>query len=444
MFCKKCGSGLPEGQSFCPYCGHQDDGISKGLKISIVVACFVVLTVVIGVVLWMTFGPKNAGPAEAPFKPTVEATEPAETTTSVETTTSADNAAKGYTVESDVLLANKDVVVAQLGDYQLTVAQLQMYYWFQVAQYYNNNREYIYYGQIALDLTAPLESQPCTENPTISWQQFFLQKAINTWRTHAMVNMMADEEGYELPADTMENMKADFLLDAQGVGFETVEEYVKDMLKKNVSDTVTTEEYWEYMEFLNRSTTFFAQWYESQMPTDDELEAYYIKNEDTFVAGQVGKDAGNIVDVRHILFKVKNGDWASAEKKANEALQKWKDGGATEDVFAQLANELSEDGGSNTNGGLYTQVVPGRMVEVFNDWIMDDARKPGDTAILKADYYYQGYHVMYFVSGSPIWKEAAIQQILTERSTAMAAQNKEKWPFEQYDEKIMLGTPVFE
>ena len=34
------------------------------------------------------------------------------------------------------------------------------------------------------------------------------------------------------------------------------------------------------------------------------------------------------------------------------------------------------------------------MVASFNDWIFDEARKPGDTEIIETDY---GYHVMYFV-----------------------------------------------
>ena len=198
------------------------------------------------------------------------------------------------------------------------------------------------------------------------------------------------------------------------------------------------------MSFVNRATLYFADWYEKAVPTDAEIDLYYKENEKMFVDGGAGKDAGNIVDVRHILVMVENDDWAAAEKEANEILQQFKAGGATEELFAQLANQYSDDSGSNTAGGLYTGVQPGRMVEVFNDWIMDDSRKYGDTAVLKADYYYQGYHVIFFVSGQPIWKTAVEQTMISERSTEMVQKTMEKWTMEQFEENFKLGTPAFE
>lgn len=128
----------------------------------------------------------------------------------------------------------------------------------------------------------------------------------------------------------------------------------------------------------------------------------------------------NTVDVRHILFRVDTSDLDSSaddyqtkldERKAQQkqaaedALQKWKDGAATEESFAELANELSDDGGSNTAGGLYTEVYKGMMVTEFNDWCFDASRQPGDTGIVANDGSYIGYHVMYFVGTDiPYWQ----------------------------------------
>ena len=127
----------------------------------------------------------------------------------------------------------------------------------------------------------------------------------------------------------------------------------------------------------------------------------------------------NTVDVRHILFKVdttgldsKAEDYqakleelkAGKKQEAENALQAWKDGDATEDSFAALANQLSDDTGSNTNGGLYKQVYKGKMVTGFNDWCFDESRKAGDTGIVENDGNYIGYHVMYFVgTDDPYW-----------------------------------------
>ena len=111
-----------------------------------------------------------------------------------------------------------------------------------------------------------------------------------------------------------------------------------------------------------------------------------------------------LVNVRHILVSFEgdaqeDGTYSeevkeAARASAEEILNEWKSGDATEDSFAALANEKSTDTGSNTNGGLYEDVYPGQMVTAFNDWCFDSARKSGDTGIVETTY---GYHVIYYV-----------------------------------------------
>lgn len=440
MFCRRCGAELEEGLPVCPVCGEQQNTMDKKLKIAVTVLCIALLAAVLTVVIVMSLKDKDRAPTG---DGTVQVTEPSNEQ-ETEDRTEETQPTVSYTVSDDVLVADRDMVVLKLGDYEMTVADLQLHYWFQALMYYENNEQNIAYGYVKLDILSPLDQQDCTENPTISWQQFFVNKTIAAWKSYAIMNMMADEEGFELPADHMEKLKADTLLDAQGAGFETADEYVVSLLRKDVGATVTAEDYWRYMELVNRATLYFAQWQEKAIPTEAELELYFKENEQTLKNSGITKDIGSLVDVRHILIMVENGDWAAAEKEANDILQQWKAGGATEELFAQLANKYSDDGGSNTTGGLYTDVQPGQMVEVFNNWIMDSNRQYGDSAVLKADYYYQGYHVMFFVSGEPIWKLAVEQAIVAERTAEMSNKGQEKWPMERTDENIKLGTPAFE
>ncbi len=130
-----------------------------------------------------------------------------------------------------------------------------------------------------------------------------------------------------------------------------------------------------------------------------------------------GRNEYNTVDARHILFLTDTSKLDSnsesydkelalvkdaAKAKAEDALQQWKDGEATEESFAALAEELSEDGGSKSNGGLYQEIYHNQMVQTFNDWIFDESRQVGDTGIVETDY---GYHVMYFSGENiPYWK----------------------------------------
>lgn len=143
------------------------------------------------------------------------------------------------------------------------------------------------------------------------------------------------------------------------------------------------------------------------------------------------RETRNAVDVRHILvaFEDSDSDLTDSEKasyysKAQEIYNSYLEN-PTEDNFAALANEKSEDTGSNTTGGLYENVAPGDMVDEFNDWIFDESRKAGDTGIIETSY---GYHIMYFVSNDN-------EQVWQINCRAAIAQTK----FADFDTEILEG-----
>ncbi|MBQ7875012.1 MAG: peptidyl-prolyl cis-trans isomerase [Oscillospiraceae bacterium] len=101
------------------------------------------------------------------------------------------------------------------------------------------------------------------------------------------------------------------------------------------------------------------------------------------------------VNVRHILVSPVDSTEeakATALEKAEMYKAEWEGLGATEEAFAELAVKYSEDS-SASNGGLYEDVHKGQMVEEFEDWCFDPARKVGDCEIIETTY---GYHVMYY------------------------------------------------
>ncbi len=115
-------------------------------------------------------------------------------------------------------------------------------------------------------------------------------------------------------------------------------------------------------------------------------------------------------NVRHILKQFEGGtenssgvleyteaEKLAARKEAEDVLKKWQEGAATEESFAALVADNSDDGGSTATGGLYEDIYPGQMVTAFEDWCYDESRKVGDTGIVETEY---GYHVMYFVGDS--------------------------------------------
>ncbi len=111
------------------------------------------------------------------------------------------------------------------------------------------------------------------------------------------------------------------------------------------------------------------------------------------------------VSVRHILVMAEpdtNGIYtdeakAAARALAEEILAEYEAGEQTEEAFAALAAQYSEDSGSNQNGGLYMDIYKGQMVPDFDAFCFE-GHEPGDTGIVYGENdSYAGYHVMYFV-----------------------------------------------
>ena len=106
---------------------------------------------------------------------------------------------------------------------------------------------------------------------------------------------------------------------------------------------------------------------------------------------------------------------AVAKAKIEEIEQEWLAGDKSEEAFAALANEYSEDDGSNTNGGLYENIGHDDMVAEINDFLFAAGRKTGDTAVLHGNNgSYDGYHLVYFVGEGQLYGLAQAEATMKE------------------------------
>lgn len=129
--------------------------------------------------------------------------------------------------------------------------------------------------------------------------------------------------------------------------------------------------------------------------------------------------------VRHILVQFPEDEETQQTKKltaAEKATYKAKAQAIldeylknpTEENFANLAKEKTEDPGSKDNGGLYEDLNSDTsFVQPFKDWYLDASRKVGDTGIIESDY---GYHVMYYSKATGVtWEENVKTALLNEK-----------------------------
>lgn len=350
------------------------------------------------------------------------------------------NAKNDYTGTEDTVKQEAGTVVATMGDKQLTNDSLQIYLGLVVRDFCNNY--YSYFSEIGFDYTKPLNEQECTFESGCSWEEYFVNAAIETWSNYQAVALLAEEASFELPADvqeTLEKMPQQLEDEAKESGFKSAEEMMREYMQCSVAA------YQEYYKLYQIGTNFTGK-----IPTRDELEKCYEDNKDYFDAIGLTKDSGPIVDVRHILIVPEGGtvdtttgtttytdaEWKVCQEKAEEILKTWKNGEATEASFAALANEKSQDPGSNTTGGLYQEITKDSpYVEPFLNWCIDTDNKPGATGIVQTEY---GCHIMYMVATSDSWEYEVTLYYNNERTAEMMEEGKEKWPIQTDMSKICL------
>lgn len=150
--------------------------------------------------------------------------------------------------------------------------------------------------------------------------------------------------------------------------------------------------------------------YEKFISNDAKLYKAYVveKTESGYyvvVFLERNKNEYNTVNFRHILTSAKDEDGngsideaelSKAKEQSEAILAEFNSGVRSEENFSKLANEKSDDPGSNTNGGLYENVSKGTMVAPINDFIFAQGRKPGDTIIVQNSEGYSGSHVVYY------------------------------------------------
>ena len=422
-----------------------------------------------------------------------------------------------------------------VGDETFSAAEVEYYYYAAL----NSVTGSTYASYMSLDTSLPLTQQVMTDNDYLflgieqeegveqTWHEFFIERAKTSLIQLASLLQGAKEEDFgftdEMQADIDDTMA---MLDSYATQYGmTTLSYIKAVF----GDTMTMK----VMDKLIRENTLAAFYEQSKIDaltyTDDEIEAYYAENKDSFdvasgeyiyfkgtasstvdadgntvsateeeqnAAKEAAKEAAedalerynagetdvealaslysiasyysedqvtmygdvistwlfdaerkegdaavlesgsnyylvrfnsrgrleyNTVDARHILVQLDTSGLDSsaedyqtkldalkteAEAEAERILAEWKAGAATAESFGELANTESDDGGSNTTGGLYTQIYKGQMVSAFEDWCFDESRKEGDTGIVFVESTnYSGYHIMYFQGiNEPYWK----------------------------------------
>lgn len=414
-----------------------------------------------GIFLWLIqAGPSAILPAS---KTTLEAsgTEPSETNSTTPSDTppavftpaaTGDRSKVSCKSSYTVVTGAADKTVATAGSGKLTNGMLQVLYLSQVNAWRAGGRE------PAPDFERSLDSQACPLAEGLSWQQYFLQRAVLSWQAQQAAleqvkkpriqnvdyffpNETSDLHGEYIAPDLPLN---DFLFQdqdcytpnsihqayldglgdtldtlAQGAGFSSLQDMA---LKLNLR----SQDFLQAAQDFNLAYMYFTEESYSAEPSDGEVAEYLQNNAAALFPLSSGQET---VDIRQILLVPQDAQtdadgkitaaqqqWDLVQAQAEEILEQWEKRAPVqgrENAFAQLASMYSQDTGAASSGGGYYNLSAGQLIAPLSQWCFANGRQQGDCEILRSDY---GLHIVYLsafredtlsVSSSALLKEQA-------------------------------------
>ncbi len=360
-----------------------------------------------------------------------------------------------YTVSNEEAAAAADAVAATMGSAQLTNAQLWTYYWLEVAAFRQAGHA------DGPDFSLPLDTQPVLSRSSgpISWQQYFLDAALNTWASHQALVLMGQEEGVPTEEAYLPDLekRIEYLTDkpANRYLYGWSSSYQPNRLHQDYLDSipsmlidlaysgsfgtvnamaeamagVSNKSLLHYTELANRAYMYFTEMGYHFEPTPEEIEAYYHDHQ-----SELSSAHEKTVNIRHILLIPENAEIAAdgtvtaSEDSWNRCLTQVKNlvaqwekeirntkysqfaiNDIAEARFSELAKDSSADEGSRAKGGLYQNLAQGQLIPELDAWSFDPVRQHGDYEIIRSAC---GYHLVYFSSAREGWyadAEAALR-----------------------------------
>lgn len=257
-----------------------------------------------------------------------------------------------------------------------------------------------YLSYFGLDTSADLSTQAYSD--TLTWKDFFDEEAVSNLISSYALKAQADEAGFEYDTDEEYDTFVSTLKTAASEAGVTTTEYVKEVY----GDYATLGRIEKYVRNSIRLDAYYSEVEESKAPTDEEVEAYYEENTDSYDSvdyyvlsfdAELPTEPTELADTTEEDTTSTDTDTTTTDDTTTEdeeyepseaEIEK-----AMEDakVLADAAEATVAEEGTLTEGVTYSSAT-----SVIRDWLFEEGRAEGDTTVIEDETNYR-YYVLSFV-----------------------------------------------
>lgn len=277
----------------------------------------------------------------------------------------------------------------KIGDWNLNATDVNYEYY---SRFYNTY-ETIYetygeYASLLLDPKTPLDKQQYSEEQT--WAEFFEEGALSQLQQMAILNDMADKEGWSLGADQTAEINSTIdSLKTQAVnnGYNDYKAYLRALYGKGITEDTLRTHLRNSLRATYYSNELVERWKDSF--SDAEKQAYYddvrtdynlLSYMFCYISGEADDENG--IDADTAL--------ANAKAVADEVAS-----ASDADVFFEILSSI--DPTATLENCTASYIDPSNLSGEAKTWLTDAEREYGDTKIISTG---DGYNVLLFLESN--------------------------------------------
>ena len=303
--------------------------------------------------------------------------------------------------------APKNEVALEVGDHDITAAEMNFYYMDYVYQFYNTNSSFLNY---LLDTSKSLDEQYYDEEAGLTWADYFFQEAAKNAATAYAIYDDAVAAGQGLTEEQQAAIDEDIELMKSTLSSNAQYRNFNSYLAQSYGKGCDEETYRQYMEVQTVVDAYSQAYQDSLTYSAEDLQAAYDADPALYTSVSYrsfyisksyceseGYDAATATEEESAAEAAAS--FAAAGELANEMVAAC---AGDEADFAQWARDIVPEASKATyepeDATLSIEVAyenAATGTDEGKQWLFDEARQVGDIACFAASE--NGYYVYYFI-----------------------------------------------